>query len=44
MLEQFTEEEFLAGMDEIKQGQGRELHEFFPELEKLIAGAKRGQG
>ena len=35
-LEHFTEEEFLAGMEEIKQGKGRELHEFLPELERLV--------
>ena len=35
-LEHFTKEEFLAGMEEIKQGKGRELHEFLPELERLV--------
>jgi hypothetical protein len=35
-LEHFTEAEFLAGMEEIKQGKGRELHEFLPDLERLV--------
>jgi hypothetical protein len=36
-LEHFTEEEFHAGMEEIKQGKGRELHQFLPELERLVS-------
>jgi hypothetical protein len=36
-LEQFTEEEFLAGMEEIKRTRGHRLEDFFPELERRLA-------
>lgn len=42
-LEHFTEREFFAGMEEIKQGKGRELHEFLPNLERLVGKGEHTQ-
>ena len=36
-LEQFSEEEFLAGLEEIRKNGGHSLDEILPELERLVA-------
>ena len=35
-LEQFSEEEFLAGLEDIKRNGGHRFEDFFPELERLV--------
>ncbi len=36
-LQQFTEEEILAGLRELREHGGLELRDFLPELERIVA-------
>jgi hypothetical protein len=36
-LQQFTEEEILAGLRELREEGGLELRDFLPELERIVA-------
>ncbi len=39
--QQFTEEEVVAGLRELREKGGMELHEFLPELEQMVAESER---